>query len=505
MLCSILAQEGSTFAAEKMKTIADITYLRQSGQLDEALAEVEILREANPRDYSVACCAAWVYISLMKQHAHYSRCHLFYTYLRKMKALNLPIDRETILYENVLWAIRQLLADCVQNANSEKDDLADLIAILQDFPVNTTGEAYHSLLSTAIKIKNWPTLPEFVDWWNLDNLRAQDYKKTEYNGVALMSVAEATYNALCRCLLVCDDEDKILDFTKMLSLVIAAHPEYQYLPYYNAKLLFKIGKIEQAIEALKPFARKKASDFWVWQLLGDEVNDDAEKMKFYCKAALCKGKDEMLVKMREQVGLYLIQHGKREMGKCLIEKVIDTRRMINKAPSYTIQDLIREPWWNATQANWDEAFAQEQATLAEEFLFGKLNTYEVLVTYVNTQKGAISFLTEQRQEGFFMEHSKRIHSIKKNDILRFHAQEISQSGSTKVRRWEVSGEPNEQLCKTVTGILRKCKGGYGFVDKVFVNAALAKAYDDAAIVEVKAVLSYDRKKGTLGWSAIAIK
>ena len=148
---------------------------------------------------------------------------------------------------------------------------------------------------------------------------------------------------------------------------------------------------------------------------------------------------------------------------------------------------------------------EEQAALAEEFLFGKLNTYEVLVTYVNTQKGAISFLTEQRQEGFFMERSKRIHSIKKNDILRLHAQEISQSGSTKVRRWEVSGEPNEQLCKTVTGILRKCKGGYGFVDKVFVNAALANAYDDAAMVEVKAVLSYDRKKGTLGWSAIAIK
>ena len=487
-----------------MKTIAEITALKKSGQIAEALLEAEALFAANPRDYAVATCAAWVYVEAMKQWANDSMLNDFCDCIRKFKTICLPIEREGILYSNVLWAVRRLLAYYVEHPMLDKQGLDTLVSELSGLPINV-DDAYRSLLSTAAKIKDWPTFPSFVEWWNLDNLRDTDYKKQEYEDKALMSLAETTYNALCRCMMACADDDKILAFVDLLDAVIAKHPDYQYLPYYQAKLLFKTGETERALEALKPFARKKTSDFWVWLLLGDEVSDDSQKMMFYCKAALCGGKDEMLVKMREQVGFYLIRNGKREMGKYLIVKVISTRAKENKLPSYDIQSVTREAWWNTTPAQWDAHFAEEQALGADEYLFGKMNQYEVLVTFVNTPKCAISFLTEDQHNGFFVDHSKQLRTIKENDVLQIAAQEIPERGITKVRRWKkVADRTNPHFYNSYSGSLRKSAGGFGFVGSVFVHASLANGFADRAFVAGTAVMAFDKKKQSYGWKAMTI-
>lgn len=488
-----------------MMTIPEISALRKSGQIAEALSETEVLLAANPRDYSVATCAAWVYVDAMKQWANDKTLTDFCECLRKFKALCIPIEREGILFSNVLWAVRRLLAYYVENPMADKQGLDMLVSELAGLPVNANDEAYRSLLSTATRIKDWQNCPSFVAWWNLDNLQEADYKRHEYEGKELMSLAETTYNALCRCMLACGDDDKIITFVDSLGAVIAMHPDYQYLPYYQAKLLFKIGYTEQALDALKPFARKKTSDFWVWQLLGDEVKDDSQKMMFYCKAALCGGKEELLVKMREHIGYYFIRVGKREMGKYLIEKVINTRIKENRLPSYDIQVITKEAWWNTTPAKWDAQFAEEQALGADEYLFGKMNRYEVLVTFVNVTKGAISFLTEDRRKGFFMDHSKQLNTIRENDVLQIATPEIPMSGITKVRRWKkVTDRTNSHFYKPYSGTLRKSAGGFGFVGSVFVHAALAGSITDRTMVAGTAVMAFDKKKQSFGWKAISV-
>ena len=488
-----------------MKTIAEITALRKQGCIDEALREAKCLYEEDPSSYSAVVCFAWVLIDLMKVNANHVNIELFCKSINEFKALNLSLYREDLLHNNVLWAILRLLTNYANTPDADKRGLDILTATVQELPVYTNSEAYRGVLSTASKIKDWQGYRVFVAWWNLDNLRSDDFRKTMYAGKELMSLAERTYNALCRCFMVCDDEDEILGFVKKLSPVILAHPEFQYLPYYQAKLLFKIGKAELAIEALKPFVRKKASDFWVWQLLGDEVSDNSQKMMFYCKAALCVGKDEMLVKMREQIGFFLIRNGKREMGKYLIEKVIDTRIKENRRPSFDIQSITKEAWWSSTPAQWDFQYANEQALGADEFLFGKMNQYEVLVTFVNAQKGAISFVTEDKRNGFFLDHSKLLKTIQSNDVLQITAPEISVSGVTKVSRWtKVTDRTNPHFYHSYSGIFRKNASGFGFVDRVFVHAALANGITDRASVVGTAVMAFDKKKQCFGWKAITI-
>ena len=489
---------------ENMKTIAEITNLRKNGQLNDALLEIETLYGAYPHDYSVALCTAWVYVDAMKKYAHSTNYGQFYEYLNKFRTLKLDLEKEEILYNNVLWAVRLFLADYV--SSSDRQGLNVLTMELHDLPMNRHCDAYRAMLSTAIKIKEWQGLPDFIKWWNLDNLRPEDYKKQEHEGKEFMSLAEATYNALCRCMLSCEDENKVLDFVNHVYAITTQHPEYQYLPYYNAKLLFKFGKTEQALETLKPFARKKASEFWVWQLLGDEVQDNSQKIMFYCKAALCGGKDEILVKMREQIGFYLIKNEHREMGKFLIEKVIDTRNRENRQPSYNIQSITKELWWKTTQAKWDKEYAEKKALGAEEFLFGKITNYEVLVTFVNARKGAVNFLTETKQHGFFIDHSKKIKTIKVNDLLRISATEIVQDGSTKIRQWKkIEDNSNPHFFKTFNGILNKNIGGFGFVRNIYVNTDLAKDIPDKQSVDGTAVLAFDKKKQNFGWNAISIK
>ena len=489
----------------KMSTIADISELRKRGDLESALSEAEALYNANQHDYYVALCLAWVYVDVMKQYATNTSTAHFCECLSKFRMLNLPIGREQVLYDNVLWAVRGLLGNYSRLQLCDKRDLDTLIAELQNLPVITTGDAYHSLLPAAVKIKDWQSLPAFVDWWNLNNLLPKDYQKQEYEGKFFMSLAEATYNALCRCMMACNNEEQVLSFVESVSHVISEHPDYQYLPYYSAKLLFKVGHTEDALEMLKPFARKKTSEFWVWQLLGDEVKDDVQKMMFYCKAALCGGKDELLVKMQEQVGFFLIRHGKFEMGKYLIEKVITTRARDNRNPSYDIQVLTKEPWWSATQAKWDNDFAEEQALGADEYLFGKMNRYEVLVTFVNTSKSVINFLTEDKRNGFFMDRSKQLNTIRVNDVLQIATPEIPVSGITKVRRWKkVAERTNPHFYKSYSGTLRKTAGGFGFVESVFVHAALAGSITDRTMVAGTAVMAFDKKKQCFGWKAISV-
>jgi len=62
-----------------------------------------------------------------------------------------------------------------------------------------------------------------------------------------------------------------------LEELIKRHPEYQYPPYYKAKLLLALGNEENALSAFLPFAIQKRNEFWVWELLAEICSTDKDK------------------------------------------------------------------------------------------------------------------------------------------------------------------------------------------------------------------------------------
>ncbi len=111
-----------------------------------------------------------------------------------------------------------------------------------------------------------------------------------------MSIAEQAYIAYAKHLLpkqspygIEFNRNKVEEFLTQLDSIIDKHPEYQYPPYFKAKLLLALGDKEDTLNAILPFARKKRNDFWVWQLLGETLNENPDiEFACYCKALSCK-------------------------------------------------------------------------------------------------------------------------------------------------------------------------------------------------------------------------
>ena len=124
-----------------------------------------------------------------------------------------------------------------------------------------------------------------------------------------MALAEQVYIAYAKHLLpqrdmqgnVYFNREKAEEFLPLLEALGEKYPNYQYPPYFQAKLLLALGDHEDVLSALIPFARKKQNDFWVWEVLAEAVEQDPEKVfSCHCRALICISPEEMLVGVRQR-------------------------------------------------------------------------------------------------------------------------------------------------------------------------------------------------------------
>ena len=85
---------------------------------------------------------------------------------------------------------------------------------------------------------------------------------------------ELIFDDGCRPYYKVFDKIKALEFIPKLDTIIDHHPEYQYPSYFKAKILLKLGDLDQMLAALIPFAKKKKNDFWVWETLAEGFVED---------------------------------------------------------------------------------------------------------------------------------------------------------------------------------------------------------------------------------------
>lgn len=122
-------------------------------------------------------------------------------------------------------------------------------------------------------------------------LRQEDYVPfINAKGQKCMTLAERVYIAYSKTLLKKNDLGKIEEFLPKLGELIEAHPEMLYSGYFCGKLLLALGSNDdEALKVVMPFAQKKSTEFWVWQLLSDVFKDDSEKqLACLLRAVHCK-------------------------------------------------------------------------------------------------------------------------------------------------------------------------------------------------------------------------
>ena len=487
-------------------SIDELNILCKQGKFAEAEQACEELLNQYPNDISAARAVAWAYLSLIKHYARQAETNKIIHFINLTQALQLP-EREERIFDNLVWNIR-VLFDVVasRNLSLSRNILQQIFQPLYAMPINRKNDSYSALLNTALRIKDLPTVLYIIKYWNLSNLRLDDYRKREVGGRQVMSLAEKAFYAQCKGILATENKDIIRHYLPLLQQRCEIYPGFEFLPYFLAKMLIYIGDTEQAIQVLKPFAKKKDSEFWVWQLLGDCHTETDDKMMFYCKAVSCKSPDEMIVKTRLKAGLFFLQNSKPELGKHLLEKAKDTYLQHSWQLPQELRTLTENADYQQIKPSYDSNFVAEQALEAETFLFGELTTRNAMVTFYSKERRMLCFLTEQMEvyKGKLPKTVKsRLHEGAYISITTTPLEPILKAN---IRHIEVlDNYSNTHFYKSFNGSLRLLPNGAGIVGDVFLPATMLTDCTNGTALKGMAMRSFDKKKGRWSWRAMKIE
>ncbi len=501
-------------------TFKEIKELRQAGKLDEALQMAYQALETEPENIWNKRAAAWVHYDYLKKYAHPDFYESFKENLTKIKDLQLPED-EKMFFDNCAWQIGSLVFALQKAEHVDYAKINELFELIRDFHFIKPSEAYSFIYKAFHKgYQNWSNYLSFADWWNLDNFRSEDYLKEEFKGKKIMAVAEQAYIAYSKKLLEGEpldpfgqqrviDKEKIQSFLPKLDSLIDKHPDYQYPPYFKAKLLLASGSDENVLSAFIPFAKQKRNDFWVWELMAEIFPDDKDiQFACYCKALSLKTPEDFLVKLRQTFSELLIERKLYNEAKTEIEKIIATREKKEwKLPNQIVQ-WIEQDWYKSSivKKNNQDLYSNH-IKQAEEILFQDIPEEIIAVEFVNENKSMLNFVKDKRKFGFF-NYLGHLTKPQIGDLLKVRFNGDGQNGFYKiVTAKKHDSNVTSDAMKDFEGTIKIISPqNFGFITDIFIEPKIIKErkLTDGQSIKGRAILSFNKKKNEWGWKAVNI-
>ena len=499
----------------------EIKELRQAGKLDEALQMANQALETEPENIWNKRAAAWVYYDYLKKNIQPESFEGFKENLIKIKDLQLPED-EKMLFDNCAWQIGSLIFALQKAEHVDYGKINELFEIITNFYFTKPSEAYSFIYKAFHKgYQNWSRYLTFADWWNLENLRSEDFLKEEFNGKKIMSIAEQAYIAYSKKLLEGEpldpfgqqrliDKHKIQSFLPKLDALIDKHPDYQYPPYFKAKLLMASGSDENALSAFIPFAKQKRNDFWVWELMAEIFSENMEiQFACFCKALSLKTPEDFLVKLRQTFAEILIEKKMYHEAKTEILKIIVTREKHEwKLPNQLVQWTEQE-WYKSAKGKKDnQDLYSHHIKQAEEILFQDIPEEIIVVEFVNENKSMLNFVKDKQKFGFF-NYAGISTKPQIGDLLKVRFNGKGQDGFYKIlTAKKVDSDLNSNALKEFEGTIKViAPQNFGFIEDIFIETKIieGRKLTDGQPVKGRAILSFNKKKNEWGWKAIEIK
>lgn len=485
-----------------MAGLNEIIALCKSGKILDAYNQAKAdLEQEKPWAKLTTGKALYYCIKKEAEEGHFEQLIL---YLDEMLALEqLTQGNENTIFWIGYFAKRYL----TPTGYDTPTKLSALFSRLKDYTF-APGKAYSTLLEGFIRCDAWQEMVDFFEWWNLKSLTDEDYKPVVIgNGRKIMSVAERAFIAKSKALLRLNDLGRIEEFLPQMDALINEHPEMTYPGYFYGKLLLSLGSTpEDALKVLIPFARKKATEFWVWQLLSDVfIKDQDKQLACLIRAVHCHTQEKFLGKVRIKLAALYIQMNRFELAKSQIDKVTHCFLSQGFRLPYEVDCWIHQPWINKVNSS-DKAPIDYMA-ITNEILGEKTEEAIAVVTYVdpNSQKVAMVY-------GFEKRISQRLRfkvgvgaTLKLNFVVESNGrQRILNAGKCKF-----SSDLN--FAKVVEGtIKRRSDWAYAFLyygnEKAFVAPPVASKYNvkDGETVNCLIVYDFDKKKNLWNWIVISV-
>lgn len=497
----------------------EIKELRQAGKLEEAYAMAKAELEADLSNIWGKRNLSWVLYAQLDELA--SNLDEFINKINEVKELDLPTSEE-MFFDNISIVISKAARVISYETTQDFTKIHLLFDAIKELPIKRNSKWYSVLFNAMHKgMKESNRYVEFADWWNLDNLRSEDYLKEEFKGKKMMSIAEQAYIAYSKKLLEGEpldpfgqqrviDKEKIQSFLPKLDSLIDKQPDYQYPPYFKAKLLLASGSDENVLSAFIPFAKQKRNDFWVWELMAEIFSEDKDiQFACYCKALSLKTPEDFLVKLRQTFSEMLIEKKMYNEAKTEIQKVIATREKHKwKLPNQIVQWTEQEWYKSATAKKDNQDLYSNHIKQAEEILFQDMPEELIAVEFVNENKSMLNFVKDKRKFGFF-NYSGNLTKPQIGDLLKVRFNGEGQDGFFKIltaKKTDTSVET--EAFKEFRGTIKIVSPhDFGFVDDVFIDPVLIKKNNLSNNQSIKgiAILSYNKRKELWRWKGVNIK
>jgi hypothetical protein len=497
----------------------EITDLRKTGKLEEALQLANKALEAEPHNIWNKRAASWVYYDYLKKHADLDSFAVFKENLVKINHLELP-ENEKMVFDNCAWQIGSLIFSLQKSENVDYSKINELFEIVRDFHFTKPSEAYSFLYKSFHKgYQNWSNYQAFADWWNFENFRPEDYIKEDFKDKKIMAVVEQAYIAYSKKLLegvIFDPfnqnreivKEKIQLFLPKLDTIATKYPDYQYPPYFKAKLLIAIGG-DNVLSSFLPFAKQKKNDFWVWELMAEIFSEEKEiQFACYCKALSLKTPEDFLVKLRQTFAGMLVERQMYDNAKTEIRRVIETREKHEwKLPNQIVQ-WIEQEWYKAANAKKDNvSLYSQQVEKADEILFQDIPEEVIAVEFVNENKNILHFVQSKRKFGFF-KYEGKLDKPEIGEILQVRFDGQGQDRFYKIlSAQKAEAQSTMDALKDFEGAIRVITPmNFGFIEDVFIEPKIIEKMGlvDGQSLKGKAILSFNKKKNEWGWKAISL-
>lgn len=228
----------------------------KTGQVESAYSIARLDYEAHPDNVWTQIGLGWALYYKIREAVAGKSLYSLVANLKELSELDLLSgEHGKMICTNVAWKLADYVKALPPGNNSDADSLFDVFRNLKFGP----SSGYSYLLSVYLKLENWEGLQNFIEWWNLDNLQAEDYQQFKMqNGRQMISLAERAYIGYAKALLRSGDKWLADAFIPKLEALAESHSEMTYPGYFCGKLMISAGASrEDALTAVVPFVRKK--------------------------------------------------------------------------------------------------------------------------------------------------------------------------------------------------------------------------------------------------------
>ncbi|WP_423838892.1 DUF7017 domain-containing protein [Thermaurantimonas aggregans] len=265
-----------------------------------------------------------------------------------------------------------------------------LFQLIKKIPYQRPSKAHSFLLSAILTHSHtYPHTYELLEWWNLKNLRPEDYQlpqnKTDNINTSTQKInitlAERTWLAYTRLtinrLSITPPDHpehtrlnyKATQLLNRLRQINQANPQLQYLPLYRIKLAHTLRKPIDAQPEFIAYARTRPKEFWIYSTLAD-ITDDPEQQKALLAMAIhLAPKPEYSIRARKKIIKLFLTNNFTKLASAQLNKLIEIYNQ-NKNKNWRLPSEIREylmaTWYDPTieipDQEWTIDFIHDAAT-----------------------------------------------------------------------------------------------------------------------------------------------